>query len=278
MHAQFQMSGTKTRWVHGLKWMVKILIPLEINDSPPSWPSFPRFNAGQFHASAFTCSNSARMRSACKRRRKNRHGRVVPGHHLYRIFKQNYRSSVQYSLKWELHPAKTIVSWKHEVIFHLHERKPNFQQLIGHPNPFKITTTERNSPLLSATPSPLLLPAQRLASGESQVRSRFSWRLTAKCTESVCLTVENCINRRRCDALDVKKWGLSSMFSWFPFWAVVRRWIMKCQRGCGKKPRGIYGIPNSGSKLLLPWHVGIWSMHDVCMTTQSNANYKKMRM
>ena len=125
--------------------------------------------------------------------------RKHPGHHLessnmdlvIEIPYRNYPSSVQYSLKWELHPAKTIVSCKHEVIFHLHEKKPKFHQLIGRPNPFKTTTTERSLPLLSATPSPLLLPAQRLASGESQVRSRFSWRSTAKCTESVCLTVQN---------------------------------------------------------------------------------------
>ena len=136
MHAQFQMSGTKTWWVHGLKWMVKILIiPLEINNesplqnqcfSNPSWPSFPRCNAGKFHASAFTCSNSARARSACKQvpgaeLQKNRHCRVVQKKSRTppRIFKhgvanrntlRNYPSSVQYSLKWELHPAKTILS------------------------------------------------------------------------------------------------------------------------------------------------------------------------
>ena len=136
MHAQFQMSGTKTWWVHGLKWMVKILIiPLEINESlsNPSWPSFPRCNAGKFHASAFTCSNSARARSACKQvapqsdqnwcaeLQKNRHCRVSrknQGHHLessnmelvIEIPYRNYPSSVQYSLKWELHPAKTILS------------------------------------------------------------------------------------------------------------------------------------------------------------------------
>ena len=131
------------------------IIPFEISESPfllnPSWPSFPRFNAGKFprlclHLIKFCPSaldlqaSSTTERPNCRKIDMARLSRKNQGHHLGSS-NMELVIEMQHSLKWELHPAKTIVSWNMRSFSHLHEKRAKFQQLKGHPNPFKTTRT-----------------------------------------------------------------------------------------------------------------------------------------
>ena len=141
----------------GLKWTVKIPKSSHLKSVNPRfcWTlpgrpfqdsmlgKFPRLclHLIKFCPSALDLqASSTTERPNCRKIDMARLSRKNQGHHLGSS-NMELVIEMQYSLKWELHPAKTIVSWNMRSFSHLHEKRAKFQQLKGHPNPFKTTRT-----------------------------------------------------------------------------------------------------------------------------------------